>query len=107
MEEKKMSNKYVVSVKSPLSPKVKIFGLSERLEPNVIEDALKRQNGFLANGVTSVLKVTQDVKNQETFNAIVQVDKNTFEQMMKKKKVLINWDSCHLYTSTHRALQQI
>lgn len=92
--ESKIGSNYEISLRSPLTPKIKIFGITEQLEPNEIEDLLKRQNEFLANGDLSVLKVTNDVKDKDLFNAIVQIDKETFGKVMQRKRVLINWDSC-------------
>lgn len=94
--EEKLSNKYDISEKSPLSPKIKIFGITESMELKVLEDLLKRQNEVLQYGLVKALKITSDFKEKDVFNAIVEVDKYTFDKVMEKKKVLINWDSCHV-----------
>lgn len=92
--ESKLAESYEISEKSPLSPKIKIFGITELLELSVLEDLLKRQNEVLARGVVKALKITKDIRDKNLFNAIVQLDKITFDKVMSRKKVLINWDSC-------------
>lgn len=92
--EKTIGNEYEVDLRSPLSPKIKIYGITEEMEKSEIEALLKRQNGFIAQGDIEVLKVVKDWKEKDTFNAIVQVDATSFDRLMEKKKVLLNWDSC-------------
>lgn len=92
--DKNISNAYEVDIKAPLVPKIKIYGITEELSASQIEALLKRQNGFIAQGDIKVLKVAKDWKDNDLFNAIVQVDKDSFEKLMQRKKVLINWDSC-------------
>lgn len=59
--ESKLAESYEISEKSPLSPKIKIFGITELLELSVLEDLLKRQNEVLARGVVKALKITKDI----------------------------------------------
>lgn len=92
--ESSISNEYDVSIKSPLSPKIKIFGITEMMQANVMEDLLKRQNPIFTQGDIKVLKIMQSENDKQLYNAIVQLDKLSFERVMKNQKVLINWDSC-------------
>lgn len=92
--ENAIGDDYEVSSKLPLQPKIKIFGITEAMQTSELEALLKRQNDFIAQGDIQVLKVIKDWKNEELYNAIVQVDKSSFKRLMNKKKVLVFWDSC-------------
>lgn len=92
--EDNIGDSYEISDKAPLPPKIKIVGITEEMTVSEIEASLKRQNGFIAQGDIKVLKVAKDWKETNTFNAIVRVDCESYKQLMKRKKVLINWDSC-------------
>lgn len=77
-----------------IMPKIKICGLTEKLDTHELEQQIKRQNGILADSELQVLKVTEDIKHKDTFNAIIRIDKHSFNEVIKRKKVMINWDCC-------------
>lgn len=92
--ESEFSDRYHISTKAPLTPKIKIFGITEQMSEVEIETLLKKQNKVLSNSDIKVLKVVNDYKNNDVFNAIVRVDKTSFKNVIGMKKVLIKWDTC-------------
>lgn len=92
--ENEMKDRYDIVENKLLMPRIKICGLTEKWEIQEIEQQMKRQNGTLVDSELQVLKVTEDIKNKGTFNAIIKIDKHSFNEIIKKKKVMINWDCC-------------
>lgn len=81
------------------------YGITELMELSVLEDLLKRQNDNLAQGDIKALKITSDLINKDLYNAIVQLDKVTFDKAIERKKVLINWDSCLIKEHTSQCYE--
>lgn len=92
--ESEFADRYNINTKAPLTPKIKIFGITEQMSEADIESLLKKQNKSLSNSDIKVLKVIKDYKNNDVFNAIARVDKTTFKKVIGMKKVIINWDTC-------------
>lgn len=56
--------------------------------------ALKKQNPCLSNGSIEIIKIVSDIKNNDQYDAIVQLDNTSFNNVMKTKKVFINFERC-------------
>lgn len=91
---KEMGDDYMITNEENIKPRVKIFGMSEKINDNEIVEMLKSQNDFLNNSHIDVLKIVEDIRNPKMHNAIIQVDKGSFENLIKIGKVSLNWDKC-------------
>lgn len=80
--------------------KVKIVGLSERLEEREMNQYLQEQNEFISyTSYTKILKY-EEARNPHSsyhrYNAIVEMDKIIMEKCFQVGKVNINWDKCYV-----------
>lgn len=78
--------------------KVKIIGLSEKLEEKMLNHYLKEQNTLIDNGsYTKILKyeeTTNRYNKYHKFNVLVEIEKRILEKLPPNKKININWDKC-------------
>lgn len=70
--------------------------MSEKMSDAQLIEYLTVQNDFLADSTIDVIKIVSDVKDGKMYNAIIQTDYDTFANLMKVKKVSVNWDKCHV-----------
>jgi len=67
--------------------------MSEKLnEVNIIQ-SIKKSNELVKDGEIKVLHV-YDIKNTESYGAIVEVDPKTFNTLMQDGKVIIGLNNC-------------
>lgn len=80
------------------SLKVKIVGLSEKLEEQELNHYLQEQNVFVKS-YTKLLNYEESRKphnKYHRYNAIVEMDKFTYEKSREVGKLNINWDKCYV-----------
>lgn len=80
--------------------KVKIVGLSEKMEEQEINQHLQEQNTFINNkNFIKILKY-EESKNPHNkyhkFNAIVEMEKTIFKKSVEAGKINIKWDKCYV-----------
>lgn len=92
--EAELGNEYDIKIIRAPKPRVKIFGMSERIDEADMINLIKSQNEFLNNNDIEILKIVNDVKNDKIFNAIIQIDTDGFDKIMKAGKIGVNWDMC-------------
>lgn len=92
--ETEMGDGYEVKNIEALKPKIKIFGMSEKIDDNELIDLIKSQNEFLQDSYIDVIKIVKDIKDDSLYNAIIQTDTNGFEKIMRAGKLGVNWDMC-------------
>lgn len=94
----KLAKNYDIKMVSDPNPKVKIVGLSEKYSDKHLLNFLKNQNPFIAKStVCKVLKIWSTKKNSAIFQAVLEIDVESYCQLMNTGKVLINYDSCVIY----------
>lgn len=92
--ETEMGDGYEVTNIEALKPKIKIFGMSEKIDDCELIDLIKIQNEFLQDSYIEVIKIVKDIKDDNIYNAIIQTDTNGFEKIMRAGKLGVNWDMC-------------
>lgn len=92
--ESQMGQQYEVRDIQMMKPRVKIFGMSEKLSDNEFIELLKHQNAMLLDSDIEVIKIVKDIKVDNTYNAIIQLDVSSFDKILKAEKVYLNWDVC-------------
>lgn len=95
----KLGAKYEVKQLSTLHPRVKIVGLSEKLEENVILRYLKCQNKsvFCDDSVCSIVSINNLKKNRNIYQILLQVDRVTYKKILEIGKIFIGYDYCSVY----------
>lgn len=96
--KEKMGNEYEVQAPRMRNPKILIVGMNKELDKNLIVQAIKKQNDIEC-GHMECVKVYKSYKNPKSYNAIIETDGEGFNQIMKKKKINIEWDRCPVYES--------
>lgn len=86
-------------IKKPIQkfPKVKIVGLTEKMDTDEIIDCLTKQNEFLNNSRNSIKVLANNLIKNKYYTVIVEVDGANFTNIMEAGRVAINWDSCKVY----------
>lgn len=95
----KLSNTYDVKVVSPIHPRVRISGLSEKLEENTLLEMLKSQNSSIFNSSSHIKFLSLDAvrNNKDVFHATFEVDVETYQRFLSSGFVVIGFDYCKAY----------
>lgn len=98
-----LGEKYKAVVPSLANPKVKILGMSDRFESDEkLIDSLKRQNEDIVIKNVRVITVFENPRfKYNRYNAILEVDVDTFNNLMKIEKINIGWDRCSVVDGLH------
>lgn len=95
---KELSEDYTIIIPTMRNPKIRVVNMCEkRSEMNII-DCIRKQNELIKDADMKVLHVF-NVKSNETYGAIIEVDAPSFDVLMKEKKVFIGTDVCNITES--------
>lgn len=89
-----ITNEYDVRDLHMLMPKIKVIGINRKIEQNELIKKIKLQNAFLSNTKMKVIKFIENSREKNEYIAIIQIDVEGFNQIMKKKTIMIGWDKC-------------
>lgn len=100
----KLNEKYEVKDIKGISPRIKVVGMSEKLEEGELVKYAKCQNKTFFKHDDSeckVLRVWPTKKNQRIFQAILQIDVNSYNNIVSlgSGKLVIGFDVCDIYDS--------
>ncbi|XP_067614709.1 uncharacterized protein PF3D7_1120000-like [Eurosta solidaginis] len=77
---------------------LKIVGLSTKLNDERIIECVKKQNDIEDNKELKIIKVYEDRnKREESYNIIIETDCETYEHLIEKKRIKVEWDSCRVF----------
>lgn len=96
LAEINLGENYEIKVPEKIRPKLKIVGMSEKLDELSIVNNIKKQNAYIINSEIKVLHVNDNGKYRG-ISAIIEIDNENFGKMMIEKKVNIGWDRCYVY----------
>jgi hypothetical protein len=92
----KLGKNYDVKKGEFKNPRIKIVDMMEELGEEELTSSIKNQNQELnINDVIKVVKIWKS--NSNKFNAILEVYGESYERIMKKGKININWDRCRVF----------
>lgn len=96
---KKLGDKYNVNIPNSKKPKIKIVGLKEEHKEDNIIEYIKKQNHYIKdNSIIKVEHMYKVVKGRNSrFSVIVEVDGETYFNILKYKEIIIGWDVCMAY----------
>lgn len=95
----KLSNKYVIKEVSALNPRLKIVGISEKLDNDVLLNYIQTQNKCVFSD-DSVCKIIANVplkKNKNIYQVTIQTDKVTYKSIMEQGKLFVGYDYCNVF----------
>lgn len=100
----KLGERYEVKDVKCINPRIRVVGMSEKLEEEVLLNYFKCQNKNILksnNPECKVLRIWQTKKNKYVFQAVLQVDVTSYNNIMSvgNGKVFIGLDICDVYDS--------
>lgn len=99
LAQEKLGDKYEVKKLTALNPRVKIVGISDKFEENVLLNYIKQQNKslFSENSQCQLVTFQPLRKNNRIYQAILQVDITTYNKLMECGKVFVGYSYCSIY----------
>lgn len=100
-EEKLAVNYDIKEVKGVL-PRVKIVGLSNNISETDLSELFEfvvktNSNSFNLNSICNVVKVYPTRKNEKIFQAVIELDRTTYEHVIRLDFILVGYDYCKVY----------
>lgn len=93
MAIKEMGEDYTIYVPKQRNPKIRVTNMCVKQSEVDIITSMKKQNEWIKDADLKVLHV-YEVKYNETFGAIIEVDSKSFDMLMKEKKIIVGINSC-------------
>lgn len=99
MAQEKLSSDYEIRELKGLHPRIRIVGLSEKMDPDTICKFIVKQNNDLFSAVSDckIIKVWPTKKNPEIYQAILQLDISDYAKVINNGCLLIGLDICKVY----------
>lgn len=95
----RLSDKYIVEELATLHPRVKVVGITEELDAETILNFLKLQNKnvIASSSDCKIVSVTRLKKQSKIFQAVLQVDKLTYSNILEQGKLFVGYDYCNVF----------
>lgn len=101
--QEKMSSDYEIHVLKSIHPQLRIVGISENFDPSTLLMYIRKQNDiiFTSNSECSILRMWPTKKNNNIYQATLQVDMSTYNKLLSQGHLLVGLDSCTVYDAIH------
>lgn len=98
LADKKLTNYDVHETKTWL-PRIRVVGLSEKFENQQVTDYIIKQNSdiFKSNSTCKVLDIKPIKKKNDVYQALLQVDVESYTNILKCGHLIVGFDSCTVY----------
>lgn len=95
----KLSENYEIREVMPLNPRIKVVGISESASEDTILKFILTQNKcmFPINHVCKLLTLAPLKKNKQVYQATLQVDRVTYNNIMAQGKLFVGYDYCSVF----------
>lgn len=99
LAKEKLGDKYDAKQLPTLNPRVKVVGMSEEFEEQILLDYIKKQNNhlFVTNSICQIVNVAPLRKNRKVYQATLQLDKVTYNKILTCGKLFVGYDYCSVY----------
>lgn len=99
MASDKLASDYTVKEVASLLPRIKLVGLSEEFGEDEFLNCLKIQNKgvVMADSICKFVNCKALRNRGDVYQAIVQVDKNTYQRALAAGHLFVGYDSCMVY----------
>lgn len=99
--EEKLTEKYEIKVPRPVDLKIKIVDMTFKYEDKEIVEKLKKQNQCIESAEIKIInKYETTKKNKTTYNAILNVDSDSYKKIIEERKLNIGWERCRVFDGT-------
>jgi hypothetical protein len=95
----KLSNAYEVKEVKPLNPRIRVVGMSEKWELEHLTSYLIQINKhlFSIKPECKIINFGPTKKNDKIFQALVQVDQDSYSKIIDAGRLIVGYDSCNVY----------
>lgn len=95
----RLGDKYEAKQVANLNPRIRLVGISEKLDEDVLVNYLKFQNNdiFNVNTCLKIVSVTPLRKNKNLYQAMLQVDVLTYNKILNNGYLIAGYDYCSVY----------
>lgn len=95
----KLLNSYDIKEVSGVRPRLRIVGMTQHYTEDTLLSLLPRYNPniFPEDSLLRILKVMPTKKNENIFQAIIEVDKHAYARLVDVGHLFIGYDSCTIY----------
>lgn len=95
----KLSCNYDIKELNTLKPRIKIVGLTDKYDEEVLITYLKNQNKqiFREDSVIHVLDISSLKRNKDIFQAKISLDVNSYNRAMRESSLFVGYDCCSIY----------
>lgn len=95
----KLGENYKVKQVPSLLPRLKIVGFSDKYQDNILLNYIKagNRNFFMDNSVCDLVYVKPLRNNNQIYQALIQVDIETYNRIIDKGKIFVGYDYCSVY----------
>ena len=100
--EEKLSESYVIKEVKGILPRVKIVGITEKYSDDQLQDLIEyvikvNSDIFDPNAVCKLLKFFPTKKKANIFQAVLQVDKLSYERLINCGGLFVGYDYCYAF----------
>lgn len=97
--QENLAGSYEIKETFGVRPRIRVAGISERFSAEVLLQVIRKCNTSLVRDDSdfSVIKIAETKRNGKVFQAVLQVDKNTYNRVIKAGNLFIGYDSCPVY----------
>ena len=97
--DNKLGDKYDCKGLTSLNPRLRIVGLKNNMNNDVLLEYIKKGNNsfFTEDSVCEVINIQPTRNNPNIFAAVLQVDVNTYKNILERGKLMIGYERCTVY----------
>lgn len=90
--EAKMGENFDIKITELKRPRMKIGGMSEKLDDEALIEKLKKQNNYLKDAEMKVIRSY----GKKHISSIIEIDCDSFNEVMKERKINVGWNRCQV-----------
>lgn len=97
--EESLASQYEVKTMSGIKPRLRIGGITDELSVDELKDVLLKMNSslFTDSSQCEILSIKTTRKNSEVYQALVRVDRVTYNRVIKFGYVFIGYNYCPVF----------
>lgn len=101
MAEAKLSSEYNITGVRNNSMKLRLVGMIEKYSDDQLLKFIKAQNNVLCDvSECKVVKIWPTKKNNQLYQAVIQIDSESFCKVIQQGHLFVNYDVCAVYDAT-------
>lgn len=97
--EEKLADTYEIKETRGISPRVRVVGISENISESVLLSMIRKNNASIVDNTSDckLVKFASTKRNDKVYQATLQLDRKTYERVIRAGNLFIGYDSCTVY----------